>query len=102
MKTPASSIPSARWSISAAAGSSLSAAATLALDWVLNLHPVASRVTLIHRRDAFRAAPHSVNAMRALVGAGKMDFVLGQVTALKGADGQLSALTRPAGGRRGL
>jgi thioredoxin reductase (NADPH) len=64
-----------------------------ALDWVLNLHPVASRVTLIHRRDAFRAAPHSVNAMRALVSAGKMDFVLGQVTTLKGADGQLSALT---------
>jgi thioredoxin reductase (NADPH) len=63
-----------------------------ALDWVLNLHPVASRVTLIHRRDAFRAAPHSVNAMRALVGAGEMDFVLGQVTAVKGADGQLSAL----------
>src|SRR5208282_4823424 len=55
--------------------------------------PVASRVTLIHRRDAFRAAPHSVNAMRALVGGGKMDFVLGQVTTLKGADGQLSALT---------
>ena len=65
----------------------------LALDWVLNLHPVASRITLIHRRDAFRAAPHSVNAMRALVEAGKMDFVLGQVTAVKGEDGQLSALT---------
>jgi thioredoxin reductase (NADPH) len=64
-----------------------------ALDWVLNLHPVASRITLIHRRDAFRAAPHSVNAMRSLVAAGKMDFVLGQVTAVKGADGQLSALT---------
>jgi thioredoxin reductase (NADPH) len=63
-----------------------------ALDWVLNLHPVAARVTLIHRRDVFRAAPHSVNAMRALVDTGKMDFVLGQVTALKGADGQLSAL----------
>jgi thioredoxin reductase (NADPH) len=63
-----------------------------ALDWVLNLHPIASRVTLIHRRDAFRAAPHSVNAMRALVGAGEMDFVLGQVTAVKGADGQLSEL----------
>ncbi len=60
---------------------------------MLNLHPVASRITLIHRRDAFRAAPHSVNAMRALVDAGKMDFVLGQVTALKGDDGQLSALT---------
>jgi thioredoxin reductase (NADPH) len=64
-----------------------------ALDWVLNLHPIASRVTLIHRRDAFRAAPNSVNGMRALLNAGKMDFVLGQVTAVKGADGQLSALT---------
>jgi thioredoxin reductase (NADPH) len=64
-----------------------------ALDWVLNLHPVARRVTLVHRRDAFRAAPHSVNAMRELVAAGKMDFVLGQATALKGADGQISAVT---------
>jgi thioredoxin reductase (NADPH) len=64
-----------------------------ALDWALNLHPVAARVTLIHRRDAFRAAPHSVNAMRALVHEGKMDFVLGQVTGLEGEDGALSALT---------
>jgi thioredoxin reductase (NADPH) len=64
-----------------------------ALDWVLNLHPVARRITLIHRRDAFRAAPHSVNAMRELVAEKKMDFVLGQVTGLHGAGGQLSALT---------
>jgi len=63
-----------------------------ALDWVLNLHPVAERITLIHRRDAFRAAPHSVNAMRELVAAGKMDFILGQVSALKGADKQLQAM----------
>jgi thioredoxin reductase (NADPH) len=64
-----------------------------ALDWVLNLHPVARRITLVHRRDAFRAAPHSVNAMRALVAEGKMDFVLGQVSGLKGEDRQLSAVT---------
>ncbi len=64
-----------------------------ALDWALNLHPVASRITLIHRRDAFRAAPHSVNAMRALVADGQMDFLLGQVTAVKGEAGQLLALT---------
>jgi thioredoxin reductase (NADPH) len=64
-----------------------------ALDWVLNLHPVARRVTLIHRRDAFRAAPHSVNAMRELVAEGKMDFLLGQVAGLKGEGGRLSALT---------
>ena len=63
-----------------------------ALDWVLNLHPVAKRVTLIHRRDAFRAAPHSVNAMRELVASGQMDFVMGQVSSLKGADRQLSGL----------
>ena len=64
-----------------------------ALDWVLNLHPVAERITLIHRRDAFRAAPHSVNAMRELVASGGMDFLLGQVSGLKGEGGQLSALT---------
>jgi thioredoxin reductase (NADPH) len=64
-----------------------------ALDWVLSLQPVAKAVTLVHRRDAFRAAPHSVNAMRELVNSGDIDFVLGQVTALKGEGGQLSALT---------
>ena len=64
----------------------------LALDWALNLHPIAKRITLIHRRDAFRAAPHSVNAMRALVASEQMDFVLGQVTSVKGEAGQLSAL----------
>src|SRR6478609_6944223 len=38
-----------------------------ALDWTLNLQRVAKRVILMHRRDDFRAAPHSVNAMRELV-----------------------------------
>ena len=32
-----------------------------ALDWTLNLQPVAERVTLLHRRDDFRAAPHRSN-----------------------------------------
>jgi thioredoxin reductase (NADPH) len=64
-----------------------------ALDWALNLHPIASRITLVHRRDEFRAAPHSVNAMRALVAEKKMDLVIAQLTGLKGADGQLSAVT---------
>ena len=61
-----------------------------ALDWTLNLHPLAERITLVHRRDEFRAAPHSVNAMRELVAAGKMDLIIGQVMELKGADGQLT------------
>jgi len=61
-----------------------------ALDWVLNLHPIAKRVTLMHRRDDFRAAPHSVEQMRALVAAEKMDLKLGQVTGLEGANGQVT------------
>jgi thioredoxin reductase (NADPH) len=64
-----------------------------ALDWALNLHPVASRVTLVHRRDEFRAAPHSVNAMRALVAENKMDLAIAQLSGLKGDGGQLSAVT---------
>lgn len=58
-----------------------------ALDWVLNLQPIAKRVTLIHRRDDFRAAPHSVAKMRELVAEGKMDLVIAQATALKGETG---------------
>ena len=60
-----------------------------ALDWTLNLHPLAKRVTLLHRRDDFRAAPHSVEQMRQLVADGKMDLKIGQVTALEGENGVL-------------
>ncbi|HEY2527429.1 MAG TPA: NAD(P)/FAD-dependent oxidoreductase [Xanthobacteraceae bacterium] len=60
-----------------------------ALDWTLNLAPIAGRLTLLHRRSEFRAAPDSVNKMMALVGEGKVDLVLGQVTALVGSDGQI-------------
>jgi thioredoxin reductase (NADPH) len=62
-----------------------------ALDWTLNLQPIARSMTLLHRRDDFRAAPHSVEQMRALVKAGKMQMKLGQVTSLEGEGGQLSA-----------
>jgi thioredoxin reductase (NADPH) len=62
-----------------------------ALDWTLNLTPVAARVTLLHRREEFRAAPDSVNKMRALADAGKMELVLGQVAALEGDGGQVRA-----------
>ncbi|HXX25145.1 MAG TPA: NAD(P)/FAD-dependent oxidoreductase [Pseudolabrys sp.] len=62
-----------------------------ALDWTLNLQPLAKRLTLVHRRDEFRGAPDSVNKMRALVAAGDMDLKIGQVTELEGSDGQLKA-----------
>ena len=63
-----------------------------ALDWVLNLQPIAARVTLMHRRDEFRAAPHSVEKMRALAMEGKIDLRFGQVTALAGTAPSLSSV----------
>jgi thioredoxin reductase (NADPH) len=62
-----------------------------ALDWALNLQPIARSMTLVHRRDDFRAAPDSVKKMRELVEAGKVQLRLGQVMQLKGADGNLEA-----------
>ncbi|MCX5481485.1 NAD(P)/FAD-dependent oxidoreductase [Kaistia geumhonensis] len=61
-----------------------------ALDWTLNLQPLAKSVTLMHRRDAFRAAPDSVNKMRALAEAGQLKLVFGQVTGLEGDDGHMT------------
>ncbi len=51
-----------------------------ALDWTLNLEPVAKSLTLLHRRAEFRAAPASVQKMLALVDSGNISFKLGQVT----------------------
>ncbi len=63
-----------------------------ALDWTLNLLPIVKSLTLLHRRDDFRAAPHSVEQMRAQVAAGKMKLAIGNLTALKGTEGQLESL----------
>jgi thioredoxin reductase (NADPH) len=68
-----------------------------ALDWTLNLQPIVKRLTLIHRRDDFRGAPHSVKAMRDLVAGGKIDLHIGQVSSLAGEAGQLSAITVKGG-----
>jgi thioredoxin reductase (NADPH) len=62
-----------------------------ALDWTLNLQPIAKSLTLLHRRDQFRAAPDSVNKMRALLAEGKIDLKLGQITGLEGDNGVLTA-----------
>ena len=64
-----------------------------ALDWTLNLQPVAKSLTLLHRRQEFRAAPASVQKMLALVEQGDVSFKLGQVTELHGEGGKLRAVT---------
>ncbi|NUT13483.1 MAG: NAD(P)/FAD-dependent oxidoreductase, partial [Cupriavidus sp.] len=56
------------------------------------LRKVAARVTLLHRREGFRAADGTVAEMRRAVAEGEMDFVVGMLGALRteGADGALS------------
>ena len=52
-----------------------------ALDWTINLAPLAKTLTLVHHRDGFRAAQHSVNQMRELEKEGKVKFHVASVKA---------------------
>jgi thioredoxin reductase (NADPH) len=63
-----------------------------ALDWVLNLQPDAASITLLHRRDDFRAAPHSVAKMREQVANGNMQLVIANLSGLNGTDGKIESL----------
>ena len=83
----------AGWRISEGGISWSPAAAISALDWTLNLHPLASRLALVHRRDDFRAAPNSVKRMRELVAAGDMVLHIGQISELHGTAPKLEAVT---------
>jgi thioredoxin reductase (NADPH) len=69
-----------------------------ALDWVLNLHPIAASMALVHRRDEFRAAPDSVEKMRRLVAEGEMRLAIGQISGLSGEQGRLESITLKTGG----
>jgi thioredoxin reductase (NADPH) len=64
-----------------------------ALDWALNLQPLAKRVTLVHRRNEFRAAPDSVGKIRAMVDEGKIFLKIANFSALKGEGGQVQSVT---------
>ena len=64
-----------------------------ALDWVLNLEPLAASMALVHRRDDFRAAPDSVEKMRHLAAAGRVELLIGQITGLIGEADRLSAVS---------
>ncbi len=65
-----------------------------AVDWALSLAEIAGRVSVIHRRDRFRAAPDSEARLKTLAKAGKIDLVVPyQLHGLEGAGGQLTAVT---------
>ncbi|GAA0567633.1 NAD(P)/FAD-dependent oxidoreductase [Caenispirillum bisanense] len=63
-----------------------------ALDWALALREEARSVTLVHHRDGFRAAPHSVAEMRAAVQAGQITLHIAKLAGLEGADGRLTGV----------
>ena len=63
-----------------------------ALDWTVNLAPLARSLTLVHRRDEFRAAPATVNEMRELVAADRMKLVIGQVAEIAGDNGHMASV----------
>ncbi len=63
-----------------------------ALDWVLALYEKSKKLTLIHRRKDFRAAPDTVNKVMELIENGSINFQLGQVKKLKGDEGILESI----------
>lgn len=67
-----------------------------AIDWALNAAKAgpnkARSVILLHRRDAFKAAPAGVARMRELCDASEMQFVVGQITGIEEAAGRLTGV----------
>lgn len=63
-----------------------------ALDWALALRGEAKRVTLVHRRDAFRAAEATVQEVRQAAAQGQLDLVIGTIASLNAPDGVLRSI----------
>ena len=64
-----------------------------ALDWVLELADKAERITLVHRRDEYRAMPDSVARMKQLVADGRIDeLTSAKASELRGEGGQVSSV----------
>jgi thioredoxin reductase (NADPH) len=64
-----------------------------ALDWVLELAGKAERITLVHRRDEYRAMPDSVSKMKQLVADGVIDEILSaKAAAINGENGQATSV----------
>lgn len=64
-----------------------------AVDWALSLAEIAARISVIHRRNKFRAAPESEARLQALAKEGRIDLVVPyQLHGLEGADGKLEAV----------
>lgn len=64
-----------------------------AVDWALSLAPLAKRLTVVHRRAKFRAAPESESKLMQLADEGVIDLAIPyQLEGLKGHEGALEAV----------
>ncbi len=65
-----------------------------AVDWALALSDVAAHVSIVHRRDKFRAAPESVARLRALADERRIDLVVpAQLSSMSGENGILRSIS---------
>ena len=69
-----------------------------ALDWAVNLAPISKNLTLVHRREDFRAAPDTVSKMYKLKDDGLINLIIGQIKELKGKDKLEEISISPVGG----
>ena len=72
-----------------------------ALDWAVNLAPIADKLVLVHRREDFRAAPDTVSKMYQLKDKGLIDLVIGQIKQLRGENKLEELLVMPVGSTEG-
>ncbi|MBL4692908.1 MAG: NAD(P)/FAD-dependent oxidoreductase, partial [Magnetovibrio sp.] len=65
-----------------------------AVDWAISLSELAASVHVVHRRPKFRAAPQSVERLKELVAAKKVELVVPyQLSGIEGSDHKLEAIT---------
>jgi thioredoxin reductase (NADPH) len=63
-----------------------------ALDWTLELHGKAKKITLVHRREEYRAVPASVSRMKSLVDGESLVEFQGHVRSVFEHDGEFGGL----------
>uniref|UniRef100_B1XTJ2 FAD-dependent pyridine nucleotide-disulphide oxidoreductase n=1 Tax=Polynucleobacter necessarius subsp. necessarius (strain STIR1) TaxID=452638 RepID=B1XTJ2_POLNS len=64
-----------------------------ALDWAIHFCEIAASVTLIHRRDDFKAAPKSTVKMRELCNSNRLQLLIEQATTYESQEDCLTGLT---------
>ncbi|MFK8077038.1 MAG: NAD(P)/FAD-dependent oxidoreductase [Granulosicoccus sp.] len=64
-----------------------------ALDWALEIAPIAKSLTLVNRTERFRAAQSSVDKLNAMADEGKATVLMGTLNAFEETEGKLTAVT---------